>query len=184
MTKPKIQIEQDRWVERSWQFGLPVGLFPQVLERVRGTPARASELVSGVSEAALTMRLGKAWSAQEHLGHLDDLHQLDETRLGEFIAGVGVLTPADMGNVKTETAEHNQASIRVILERFRRHRQAFVQKLEALPPETLRARATHKRLGQTLSLVDWLYFIAEHDDHHLAKARAALSQNIEGNTKY
>jgi len=32
----------------------------------------------------------------------------------------------------------------------------------------------HPRLQQPLRLVDHLYFVAEHDDHHLAKIWAAL----------
>jgi hypothetical protein len=38
------------WLDRTWPFDLPVGAFPAVLERLRGTPARAEELVAGAHD--------------------------------------------------------------------------------------------------------------------------------------
>jgi hypothetical protein len=38
----------------------------------------------------------------------------------------------------------------------------------------------HPRLRRPLRLVDWLYFLAEHDDHHLAKAREILRRAGDG----
>jgi len=60
------------------------------------------------------------------------------------------------------------------VERFSRHRESFVTKFEALSEEAIVASCFHARLGQKLRLIDWVYFIAEHDDHHLVRARRAL----------
>ena len=168
-------IEPQNWIARAWSLDLPVTMFPNVLERVRGTPARAARLVDGVSAAALTARIGTSWSAQEHIAHLDDLHDLDEKRLAEYLAAADVLTPADMTNSRTESARHNDASIAEILDRFDRHRADFAAKLEALSEETVATSCLHIRLGRRLRLVDWVHFIAEHDDHHLVRARRALA---------
>ncbi len=167
-------IEPENWTGRTWSFSLPVSAFPNVLERVRGTPARAAELVARVPDAALSMRSGSSWSAKEHIAHLDDLDELDATRLAEFTGGADVLTAADMSNSRTETAGHNETSMGDILERFRRHREDFVTKLEALSEKAIAASCLHARLGQRLRLIDWIYFIAEHDDHHLVRARRTL----------
>ena len=177
-------IEPENWTDRTWSFSLPVTAFPNVLERVRGTPVRAAELVAGLADSATSMRIGNSWSVKEHVAHLDDLYELDETRLAEFTAGADVLTAADMSNSRTETARHNETTMLEILERFRRHREDFVTKLESLSEETIVVSCLHARLGQRLRLIDWVYFIAEHDDHHLVRARRALLSLRElGNLK-
>ena len=165
-----------KWVDRSWRFTLPVGAFANVLERIRGSHVRAAALVAGHSEEALGTRIDGQWSAKENIAHLDDLHELDEIRLQEFLEGAEVLTPADMGNDATERARHNETSMSEILERLTRHREDFVRKLETLDEDAISASARHARLDQDLRLIDWLYFVAEHDDHHLVRARAALTR--------
>ena len=161
-------IKPSRWVERTFSFGQPVEIFPVVLARLRGTPARARELVAGLSDELLSLRWGNKWSVKEHLGHLTDLHPLDERRLAEFLRGVTTLSPADMTNRATETANHNERPAEVLLERLQGCRGGWMRKLESLGEADLVRQAIHPRLQQQMQLVDWLYFIAEHDDHHLA----------------
>jgi hypothetical protein len=168
-------IEPGKWFDRAWSFGLPVAQFPNVLERLRGTPARAASLVARVPEGALSARNGRSWSTKEHIAHLDDLHDLDETRLAEFLSGAPVLAAADMENSRTENAGHNQTPMAAILDRFARHREDLVSKLEALSEESVSLSSLHPRLRQPVRLMDWVYFVAEHDDHHLVRARRAIA---------
>ena len=161
------------WLERRFTMDLPPALLPAVLERLRGTPARAAGLVAGASDEALRARHG-GWSAQEHIGHLDDLHELDETRLAEFLDGRPVLSAADMENRRTHGAAHNAEAIAGLLERLRRRRAGLLERLDALTVEQAGITARHLRLGRPVKLVDWAFFVAEHDDHHLAQARYAL----------
>jgi DinB superfamily len=169
-------IQPSAWRERTWVFGvLPAGAFPAVLERLRGTGPRAADLVSGIPDARLRTRPGTGWSAKQHLGHLDDLHELDEQRLEEFIAGVDALTAADMSNRRTHEADHNDRAIDEIITRLRAHRVALVDRMDRLTAAQVSTSAMHPRLGQPMRLIDWAYFVAEHDDHHLAAARRALS---------
>src|SRR5262249_14592370 len=128
-------IKPVAWTARTFRFNLPIDVFPAVLERLRGTPARAADLVFGVSEELLGTRWSEKWSAKEHVGHLTDVQALEEQRLGEFLAGVAVLSAADMTNRATEVAGHNQVPIAVLLERLRSHRLEWVSKLEALTEE-------------------------------------------------
>ncbi|HSF14554.1 MAG TPA: DinB family protein [Vicinamibacteria bacterium] len=167
-------IEPGKWMERSWKFDLPVSYYPNLLERVRGTPTRAASLVARVPERALEIRTGTSWSAKEHIAHLDDLHELDETRLREFLSGAEVLTGADMTNSRTETAGHNETSIIEILERFASHREELVLELEPLSEKAILTSSLHPRLRQKIRLIDWVFFVAEHDDHHLVRARRAI----------
>jgi hypothetical protein len=168
-------IEPGKWMERAWSFGVPLEQYPNLLERVRGTPARAARLVARVPEAALSVRKERGWSAKEHIAHLDDLHELDETRLAEFLSGASVLAAADITNSRTESAGHNRTPVAEILERFARHREDLVSKLEPLSEEAVALSSLHPRLGQPVRLIDWVYFVAEHDDHHLVRARRAIA---------
>ena len=161
------------WTSRSWTFGRESGLFPAVLERLRGTPVRAEVLVRDTQSARFNLRTAGKWSAQEHIGHLADLDELDDRRLSEFLDRVDVLTAADMSNSRTEQADHNRLSIAAVLERLRSGRQALIERLDRLSVDDLQHTCLHPRLGQRMTIVDWMYFVAEHDDHHLAQARLA-----------
>ena len=56
-------VKKTAWLERRFESGLPVSLFPNVLERLRGTPARLEERVRGVPASILTARSGESWGA-------------------------------------------------------------------------------------------------------------------------
>ena len=66
-------VERTEWIKRQFSFGLPVGMYPNVVERVRGTPARLVDLTLPLPREILTRRDGDKWSIQEHAGHLLDL---------------------------------------------------------------------------------------------------------------
>ena len=161
-------IKQLRWVEREFEFNLPVGVFPCVVERLRGTPARLEELTRGLSREELTAKPGGLWSMQEQAGHLWDLDELHEGRLEDYARGLEVLRAADMRNRKTEEAGHNSARLEEVLAAFRAARQSFVRRLEALTEAEVSASALHPRLQKQMRVIDMAYFTAEHDDHHLA----------------
>jgi len=162
-------VTQTRWVERTFEFNFPVGHFPAILERFRGTPARLEEMIRSYPAQILTVQVENGWSIQEHAGHLWDLEELGERRLAEFLARVPALTAADMKNRKTYEANHNNSSIGIILKEFRRGRSELAKKLEELDDVQAGISSVHPRLNKPMRLVDWVYFMAEHDDHHLAR---------------
>lgn len=166
-----IQME---WTQRTFSFDFPAGVFPGIVERLRGTPARISELVGGVPHAMLIRRVGNRWSVNEHIGHLIDLDELDQTRLDEFLAGEPTLSAADMTNRRTNEAGYNDVAASTILDYFRARRNELVERLEALSEAQIERTAVHPRLQQPMRLVDWTYFVAEHDDHHVARIRELI----------
>src|SRR6185369_12282641 len=125
---------ESRWTDRTFRFDMPESLFPVVIERLRGTPARIEDKVRGLSPTLLTRRDGDAWSIQEHIGHLLDLDELHTGRLDDFLAGATVLRAADMTNRKTHEAGHNGRPIDDLLREFRRERESFVARLDAWDP--------------------------------------------------
>ena len=138
------------------------------MERLRGTPVRVEELVRSFQSKILTVRLDGRWSIQEHVCHLLDLDKLHEGRLEDYLANATKLRPADMENKKTFQAGHNAKPILGLLTSFREARTHFVRRLEKFDEEMLGRTALHPRLQKRMRVVDFAYFVAEHDDHHLA----------------
>jgi uncharacterized damage-inducible protein DinB len=158
-----------RWMDRTFEFKTPPEQLPVVVERLRGTPARVEEKIRALSPAVLTRRDGDAWSIQEHLGHLLDLDELHLARVDDFLTGAETLRAADMQNRKTQEADHNRREAKHLVQDFRRERRRFVERLEGIEPAWLSRSALHPRLGQPMRIVDMAWFVAEHDDHHLAR---------------
>jgi uncharacterized damage-inducible protein DinB len=157
------------WFERKFEFSFPVELHPNLCVRLRGTSARLEELVRGCPRELLIRRPQEKWSAQEHAGHLLDLEPLWMARVDDFLAGGDVLTVADLSNRKTHEANHNARDVAEILAEFRKARLRLVDRVGELDPELFARTMLHPRLKKPLRMVDHLYFVAEHDDHHLAK---------------
>lgn len=156
------------WFERQFELGLPLWMLPNVVERLRGTPARVAELTRDLSPDVLTRRDGESWSIQEHVGHLIDLGLLDLSRVADYEAGRDALTVADLQNRRTHEARHNERDMNDLIAEFRRERAEFVRRLEAFDEETVARTAIHPRLKLPMRVVDFAFFVAEHDDHHLA----------------
>src|SRR5262245_32964885 len=110
------------WTERPFHFDFPVSKFWDLLERLRGTPARLEERVRGLSAHVLTRREPPTWSIQQNIGHLLDLGYLPMQRIGEILAGQPVLCAADMANRKTNEANHNSVPVETLLAAFREER--------------------------------------------------------------
>ena len=165
-----------KWTERIFQFAFPVAVYPEMIERLRGTPARLEDRVQAIAPEILTKRDGERWSIQENVGHLLDLESLFSSRLDEYLAGAKSLQAADMSNRKTYDANHNQVSLPTILTDFRKQRTQLVARLDNLDSQTFAAVAHHPRLNVPMRLVDMLFFQAEHDDFHLARISELIRQ--------
>ena len=123
-------IAQVAWLEREFVFSQPIGLFPIVLERLRGTPARAKELVSGIRKDTLARRVHAKWSVKDHLGHLIDLEPLDDRRLDEFLNHAEVLSAADIENSATENGNHRRVPIADLIQRLAAGRARLLLRLK------------------------------------------------------
>ena len=157
------------WFERKFDFTFPVERYPNLCVRLRGTPPRLEEILRGVSQDVLLRKPEDKWSAQEHAGHLLDLESLWLARVDDFLADGDTLTVADLSNRKTHEANHNTRELKEILAAFRTARFRLVDRVEKFQPILFARSMLHPRLKQPMRLVDHLYFVAEHDDHHLAR---------------
>ena len=157
------------WFERNFEFSFPVELHPNLLTRLRGTPARVEEVLRGRSHELLIEKPQEKWSAQEHAGHLLDLEPLWLARVGDYVAGSAQLSAADLKNRKTDEANHNARPLEQILTEFRAARDGLLKRVDELDSSLFARAIPHPRLKTPIRLVDHLYFVAEHDDHHLAR---------------
>ena len=164
MNRPPI------WFERKFDFTFPVEQHPNLCARLRGTPVRLEEIVRGAGRDVLVRKPleNDKWSAQEHAGHLADLEPLWMARVNDYIAEASQLTVADLTNRKTSEAQHNLRPIEEILAEIRSARLRLLSRVEKIDPAIFARVSLHPRLKTPMRLVDHLYFVAEHDDHHLA----------------
>jgi uncharacterized damage-inducible protein DinB len=157
------------WFERKFEFTFPVEHLPNLCARLRGTPARLDETLRGCSGEMLIAKPDGKWSAQEHAGHLLDLEPLWLARVADFVTARDQLTVADLTNRKTDEAKHNGSPVAEILAGFRSERARLLGRVAELVPSVFDRAIPHPRLKVPMRLVDHLYFVAEHDDHHLAR---------------
>ncbi|MGH9412618.1 MAG: DinB family protein, partial [Terriglobales bacterium] len=162
------------WTQRTFRFDAPAGVFPAIVERLRGTPARAAALAAGWPEDVLGERRAGKWSAKDHIGHLAVLSEVDALRLDDFLQRRPLLSPADTSNPGTEAAQFPRVPMAAILDTFASRRAGLIRLLEPLDEIEVSITAVHQRLQTPIRLLDWASFVADHDDHHLAMARALL----------
>lgn len=169
-------MRQMDWLERSFDFSFPVGIFPGLVERLRGTPFRIKNLTLDLPQEVLTYSPDGGWSIQEHTGHLFDLEELWKCRLDEVLNMKDVLTAADMKNRKTHEAGYNEKPFKEIFMSFSSERRGLVDRLDALSESEAGLKAFHPRLKKPMRVVDLVFFAAEHDDHHLARIRETIKE--------
>lgn len=158
------------WIERTFRFDYPMEKWPDLLERVRGTPARIEERVRGLSREQLRWRPPDGgWSVQENVGHLLDLGYLAKRRIEQILADETTLIAADMSNQATRQADHNAREIGELLSAFRAARANLVTLFENLSDADWAKSGLHPRLKQPMRIVDIAYFDSEHDDYHLGR---------------
>ncbi|MCU1258756.1 MAG: DinB family protein [Bryobacterales bacterium] len=157
------------WFERKFEFSFPAELLPNLCARLRGTPARLEETLRERPHETLIEKAQGQWSAQEHAGHLLDLEPLWLARVDDYTAAGDQLTAADLTNRKTHEANHNGRPLGDILAEFRGARDSLLKRVDELDASFFAQAIPHPRLKTPMRLVDHLYFVAEHDDHHLAQ---------------
>ena len=164
------------WFERKFEFAFPAELYPNLCVRLRGSPAGLEEIVRASTHERLVRKPEKKWSAQEHAGHLLDLEPLWLTRVNDYVAESAQLTTTDLQNRKTDAANYNSRPLEQILTEFRSARERLLKRVNELDTSLFSRTIPHPRLKTPMRLVDHLYFVAEHDDHHLARIWELLTE--------
>jgi len=174
ITQKQLDMNRTKWFERKFPLIEDNGLLPSIIERLAGTPARLEETVRNINSEMLQLKRENKWSIKEEVGHLGDLEPLWLARLDDLMNNVAELTKADLSNQKTHNANHNSSDIDVLTSHFRYQRKDFVDKLRKLTNEQLQNTALHPRLKTPMRIIDLAYFVAEHDDLHIAAIQEIL----------
>ncbi len=156
------------WFDRKFEFNLPPEMLAIEIERLRGTPARLEEKVANIPKKALINSEGEKWSVLQTIGHLIICFDLWEPRIVDFKNREKELHPADLNNTKSKTTNFNNYQLDELLKTFRAKQENLVRQFESFSDEDAALTAFHPRLQKPMRLIDLAYFIAEHDDHHLA----------------
>jgi uncharacterized damage-inducible protein DinB len=162
-------MQQTKWFERKFDFGSQQNIFPSIIERLTGTPARLDEKFKSIPEKILSERIDNTWTIKENVGHLTDLETLWQGRLEDILNGKEEMRPTNLQNRKTTEANHNAVAIEELLKGFRQIRMQTIAMIETLNEEEIFKSALHPRLKTPMCTMDLFLFVAEHDDHHLAR---------------
>jgi uncharacterized damage-inducible protein DinB len=165
------------WFQRSFNFDFPVRLFPVIFSRLEGSIFRLSTILANAEDERCSHN-EEGWSVKEHLGHLGDLEDLWWKRLNDFQENKAMLTAADLNNTKTKEAGHNQKTLEQLLLAFIAERQKILETVYGFDEHLLARTSTHPRLNQPMRLIDSLFFVAEHDDHHIAAISNLLRKPV------
>jgi uncharacterized damage-inducible protein DinB len=162
-------MKQIRWFDRKFKFASEENIFPSIIERLSGTPLRLVDKTSKIPDENLTIKIQGDWSIAENAGHLLDLEPIWSGRLEDILNNQKEMRPVDLENKKTDSANHNSRNIEEILQEFTETRGSVVIKLEKLTEKEVFQFALHPRLKTPMRIMDLFLFVAEHDDHHLAR---------------
>ena len=160
-------VTRTPWLEREFETVQPLETFPNLLERLRGTPARVEDRLRLAAPGTLAARHGDSWSILETVGHLLQVESLWADRLDDFVTRRPELTPARFEAWRVGEAQFNHRAARDLCSAFRTARNHLVHRLERLDESVLQVVARHPRLDRPMRIMDLMLFIAEHDDHHM-----------------
>lgn len=162
-------MQQVNWFDRKFEFSAQENIMPSLIERLAGTPLRLKEKINRIPPDVRLSQPGGKWSVMEHVGHLSDLESLWQGRLTDILNGEKELRSTDLSNKKTSEAAHNSKTAEELLELFDLLRRRTLSQLGNLKEEDVFRSALHPRLRTCMRTIDLFTFVAEHDDHHLAK---------------
>lgn len=169
-------MDRIKWFEREFPPLKENGRLPSILERLAGTPVLLRSKAKGAGRGLLSFLADGEWTVKKEIGHLADLEPLWMARVEDFVERREILEAADLTNRKTFETDHDSASLDSLLSNFEDQRSALLRRIYSLDDDVFDVSITHPRLGTPMRLVDLAFFVAEHDDHHLARITSITQQ--------
>lgn len=168
-------METVKWFDRKFDFQLDMAHFPGLLERLENSPSKFLEATGKIPELDLNFKPRGKWSIKEHIGHLCVLEPLWQKRFLEIKENSAEMSPADLQNTATNEALFDQYNLEEILRDFQQQRKGTIQLLKRCSGEEFRHSLRHPRLQQPMRIIDLMYFVAEHDGHHLENIQNTIT---------
>jgi len=160
-------MDRQPWIDHVFNLGINIGWTQNVMSRIKDCAERLEHHCGNLSDEQLSFKPGGKWSIKEHIGHLIDLEALWINRFLQFAEFVPELIHADMSNQKTEKADHNAQPIEHLVNAFKAEREKLINCYNELSMDVQKHEAIHPRIKMPMKPVDLLFFVAEHDDHHI-----------------
>lgn len=167
-----------RWFDRKFDFSFGMERYDGFYDRLQNTARLFRQAVLMVPDTLLAYKPANKWSMKEHLGHLTLLEPLWRKRFQEISDGQPLLHPADLNNRATDKASFNQMPLPDLQQRFEEERSQTLHFLDNLSPRHFVNTSLHPRLQTPMRIVDLMYFVTEHDDHHLAVVRHIIKETL------
>jgi N-acetylglutamate synthase-like GNAT family acetyltransferase/uncharacterized damage-inducible protein DinB len=162
--KPKPLIN---WFERKFDFNLSKADFEILLDRLDKNAERLRKITVGTPEQILNFKPSGKWSIKEHIGHLSILESIWQKRFLEIKEQKPEMSSADLNNTATNESLLNQYTLETLIVEFQCKRQKTIQLLKNFKATDFKNSLLHPRLKQPMRIIDLMYFVAEHDDHHI-----------------
>jgi len=125
------------------------------------------ELFRGLSEEQLKQRvLPDKWSAFEQLSHLVAYQPVFLGRMRHIEQEQGLTFERYVADNDPAFLDCCKKTLKELLDDLETQRFLIVNHLTALPEQTLRLSAQHKKYG-LLTITDWTEFFLLHEAHHL-----------------
>lgn len=156
-----------KWFDKKFDFNFGMEQYPELYRRLKAAPVTYAQLVAGHPTDRLTLQPAGKWSVAENIGHLVVLEALWLSRFREISANLPEMSPADLSNLATGEAGFNEVPMTTLLERFTEVRNETLAFLDSLQEAHFTYALLHPRLQQPMRIIDLMYFVAAHDEHHL-----------------
>lgn len=168
-TKMELLIKPDagHWFDRKFEFNIGMEKFPELMERLKWGVLKLRRVTQRKSDEQLNFKPDGKWSIKEHTGHLWVLEPLWQRRFLEIKENKMEMIPADLNNAVTDRAFFNQYPIEKLLFDFQEERGNTIRILENMNEKDFQNSSNHPRLNQPMRIIDLMYFVTEHDKHHL-----------------
>ncbi|MDV3308630.1 MAG: DinB family protein [Cyclobacteriaceae bacterium] len=164
-----------KWFDRTFDFSFGMEQYEPLLARLRETPGAFVSTVENVPADVLELRPEGKWSVKEHIAHLFVLEPLWQIRFDDIRNNRSIMTPADLGNQATDEGGFNTVPISDLTTRLRDERNRTLALLSSFGGNDFNGVSLHPRLQQEMRVIDLMFFVAEHDDHHLNAVRKIIS---------
>lgn len=161
-------MAQLNWFDRKFDFSFGMERYLLLKERLQLAASRYHHTAALLPKLVLHTTPGNKWPIKTHIGHLWILEPLWQKRFQDIANGMATLSPADLNNTATHEADFDRMPLPELLAIFEKERKKTLAGLDRLKPDDFSKSSFHPRLRQPMRVIDLMYFIAEHDDHHLS----------------
>ncbi len=158
-----------KWFDRKFASIEDNGILPCIIERLEYTDVRLRKKIERLNVQIINGDFNGMWSIKKEIGHLIDLEPLWYERMLQIIKGEDNLKVADLTNRKTHDTDYDSGDINDLINCFGEERIKMIYLLRNATLKSMENIAKHPRLGTPMRLIDLAFFVAEHDDHHLAQ---------------